>query len=93
VRDEVLSTSTEGLAEAGTPEHVRLHDGETYTIEIRPVRKRIGESEVRMLGYNGSIPGPTLHVDQGSDVAIEAVNNGDVEATLHWRTPGCSTSP
>jgi hypothetical protein len=30
------------------------------------VRKRIGDAEVRMLGYNGSIPGPTLHVDQGS---------------------------
>ena len=37
-----------------------------------------------MLGYNGSIPGPTLHVDQGSEVTIEATNLGDVDATLHW---------
>jgi len=37
-----------------------------------------------MLGYNGSIPGPTLHVDQSSEVTIEATNLGDVDATLHW---------
>ena len=37
-----------------------------------------------MLGYNGSIPGPTLHVDQDSEVTIEATNLGDVDATLHW---------
>ena len=37
-----------------------------------------------MLGYNGSIPGPTLHVDQNSEVTVEATNLGDVDATLHW---------
>ena len=55
-----------------------------HEITIKPVRKRIGDAEVRMLGYNGSIPGPTLHVDQGSEVTIEATNLGDVDATLHW---------
>ena len=48
------------------------------------MRKRINDAEVRMLGYNGSIPGPTLHVDQDSEVTIEATNLGDVDATLHW---------
>ena len=37
-----------------------------------------------MLGYNGSIPGPTLHVDQNTQVTVEATNFGDVDATLHW---------
>ena len=37
-----------------------------------------------MLGYNGSIPGPTLHVDQGSEVTIESTNDGDLDATVHW---------
>ena len=84
MHDEVLSTKTGGLAEARTPEHVRLSDDATYAIEIRPVRKQIGDAEVRMLGYNGSIPGPTLHVEQDSEVTIEATNRGDVDATLHW---------
>jgi FtsP/CotA-like multicopper oxidase with cupredoxin domain len=79
-----FSTDVEGLEEAKGPQVVRLRDGETHEIEIRPVRKRINEAEVRMLGYNGSIPGPTLHVNQNSKVTIEAANFGDVDATLHW---------
>ena len=79
-----FSTETEGLEEAKAPEVIRLRDGEIHEITIKPVRKRIGDAEVRMLGYNGSIPGPTLHVDQGSEVTIEATNLGDVDATLHW---------
>jgi FtsP/CotA-like multicopper oxidase with cupredoxin domain len=82
--DERFSTETEGLEEATSPELIRLHDGETHEITIKPVRKRIDDAEVRMLAYNGTIPGPTLHVDQGSEVTIEATNLGDVDATLHW---------
>jgi FtsP/CotA-like multicopper oxidase with cupredoxin domain len=79
-----FSTEVEGLNEAKSPAVIRLRDGETHEIEIKPVRKRINDVEVRMLGYNGSIPGPTLHVDQNSEVTIEATNLGDVDATLHW---------
>ena len=79
-----FTTNVEGLDEALGSEVIRLRDGETHAIEIKPVRKRIGDAEVRMLGYNGSIPGPTLHVDQNSAVTIEATNLGDVDATLHW---------
>jgi FtsP/CotA-like multicopper oxidase with cupredoxin domain len=53
-------------------------------MRIHPVRKRIGDAEVRMLAYNGSIPGPTLHVDQGSEITVRVTNDGDVEATVHW---------
>jgi FtsP/CotA-like multicopper oxidase with cupredoxin domain len=79
-----FSTETEDLDEATSPEVIRLGHGDTHEITIKPVRKRLGDSEVRMLGYNGSIPGPTLHVDQNSEVTIEAENLGDVDATLHW---------
>jgi FtsP/CotA-like multicopper oxidase with cupredoxin domain len=48
------------------------------------VRKRFGDSDVRMLAYNGSIPGPTLHVDQGSEITVRAANDGDIETTVHW---------
>jgi FtsP/CotA-like multicopper oxidase with cupredoxin domain len=79
-----FTTEIEGLDEATSPDVIRLRDGDTYEITIKPVRKRLNGAEVRMLGYNGSIPGPTLHVDQGTEVTIEATNLGDVDATLHW---------
>ena len=82
--EEYFSTETEGLEEATSPDVIRLRDGDTHEITIKPVRKRLNEAEVRMLGYNGSIPGPTLHVDQDSEITIEATNLGDVDATLHW---------
>jgi FtsP/CotA-like multicopper oxidase with cupredoxin domain len=82
--NDVFTTETAGLPEASSPSVVRLRDGDHYDLRIHPVRKRIGDAEVRMLGYNGSIPGPTLHVDQGSEITVAATNDGDVEATVHW---------
>ena len=81
---DAFSTETAGLREASSPSIVRLYDGDGFDLRIHPVRKRIGDAEVRMLGYNGSIPGPTLHVDQGSEITAQVANEGDVEATVHW---------
>lgn len=67
---DAFSTETAGLPEASSPTTVRLYDGDSFDLRICPVRKRIGDVEVRMLGYNGSIPGPTLHVDQGSEITV-----------------------
>ena len=39
---------------------------------------------MRMLAYNGSIPGPTLRVRQGSELTVEVTNEGDLEDTVHW---------
>ena len=55
-----------------------------FALRIAPVSKRIGDATVRMLAYNGSIPGPTLRVAQGSEVHINVENEGDLEATVHW---------
>jgi FtsP/CotA-like multicopper oxidase with cupredoxin domain len=83
-RLDQLPHETEGLTEAAAPELVELADGDTYRLEIAPVRKRIGEATVRMLAYNGSIPGPTLAIPQGGKVTVDVTNNGDLEATVHW---------
>ena len=56
---------TEGLPEARKTELVELADGDEFELEIIPVKKRIGDATVRMLTYNGSVPGPTLKVQQG----------------------------
>ena len=62
---------------------VHLSDGDSFELEIRPVKKRIGEATVRMLAYNGSIPGPTLVAPQGATLKVRATNRGDMDAT-HW---------
>ena len=81
---DAFTTDTTGLPEAASPSVVSLHDGDSFDLDIRPVRKRIGDAEVRMLGYNGSIPGPTMQVDQGSQITVNVRNDGDVDATVHW---------
>ena len=72
------------MPEAHPPETVELGDGEQLDIEITPVAKQLGDVTVRMLAYNGSIPGPTLKVRQDSEVLVNVTNHGDLEATVHW---------
>src|SRR5688572_3849627 len=77
-------TRTNDLPEARPLECVTLADGDRFHLRIAPVTKRIGEAMVRMLAYNGSVPGPVLRVQQGSEVLVDVVNEGDLEATVHW---------
>jgi FtsP/CotA-like multicopper oxidase with cupredoxin domain len=83
-QDELFTTETAGLPEVSRPAVTRLGDGDRLDLRIGPVRKNIDGAELRMLGYNGSIPGPVLHVDQGSQITVQVRNDGDVEATVHW---------
>ncbi len=77
-------TETAGLPEARPPGLVELADGDRYELRIAPVAKALGDTTVRMLAYNGSIPGPTLKVRQGSEITVEIENQGDMEGTVHW---------
>jgi FtsP/CotA-like multicopper oxidase with cupredoxin domain len=82
--DDLFTTETAGLPEVLGPDVTRLADGDRLDLRIGPVRKDIDGAELRMLAYNGSIPGPTLQVDQGSEITVQVRNDGDVEATVHW---------
>src|SRR5687767_3516777 len=77
-------TETAGLPTARGPELVELGDGERFELRIAPVSKRIGDATVRMLAYNGSIPGPTLKVREGCEIDVDIVNDGDHDSTVHW---------
>jgi FtsP/CotA-like multicopper oxidase with cupredoxin domain len=83
-QETLFTTETAGLPEVIRPGVTRLYDGDRLDLRIGPVLKRLGEAELRMLAYNGSIPGPVLHVDQGSQITVQVRNDGDVEATVHW---------
>jgi FtsP/CotA-like multicopper oxidase with cupredoxin domain len=77
-------TEVAGLPEARSPELVELSDGDRFDLRIAPVAKRLGETTVRMLAYNGSIPGPTLKLKEGSEVIVDIENQGDLDDTVHW---------
>jgi FtsP/CotA-like multicopper oxidase with cupredoxin domain len=79
-----FSTDPSGLEESRRSEIVELADGDAFELRIAPVAKTLGGDRVRMLSYNGSIPGPTLRVRQGSEIAVHVHNDADVDATVHW---------
>src|SRR5436190_1522720 len=77
-------TDSTGLRQARASEVVELGAGDRFDLRIAPVAKRIGAATVRMLAYNGSIPGPTVRVKEGSEVLVTVINDGDMENTVHW---------
>jgi FtsP/CotA-like multicopper oxidase with cupredoxin domain len=81
---EFFPTDAAGLIPARGPIFADVADGEEMTLTITPVAKRLGDDTVRMLAYNGSVPGPALRVRQGTEIIVHAVNHGDLEATVHW---------
>jgi FtsP/CotA-like multicopper oxidase with cupredoxin domain len=90
---DLFPTETAGLPMVSRPEVVRLADGDALGLSIGPVRKDLSAEDLgdmepmarlRMLAYNGSIPGPTLRVRQGAEITVDVRNEGDVETTVHW---------
>jgi FtsP/CotA-like multicopper oxidase with cupredoxin domain len=77
-------TAVARLPKAHESEFVALADGDAFDLRIAPVAKRLGDKTVRMLAYNGSIPGPTLKVREGSEIVVNIENQSDIEATVHW---------
>ena len=77
-------TDIAGLSTAESTRVVELAHGDQFDLRIAPIAKRMGDHIVRMLSYNGSVPGPTLRVQQGSELLVNVVNDGDLETTVHW---------
>lgn len=78
-----FSTDIKGLTEATSTQVVNFKNGEIYNLTASIVKKSIAGSEVKMLAYNGSIPGPVIKVPKGAEVTINFTNNTDVPTTLH----------
>jgi FtsP/CotA-like multicopper oxidase with cupredoxin domain len=81
---EHFATDPTGLPEPVASQIIDVADGETVELRIAPVAKQIGDARVRMLAYNGSAPGPTLRVREGSQIVVDVTNEGDMDATVHW---------
>jgi FtsP/CotA-like multicopper oxidase with cupredoxin domain len=82
--DDRFPTDPSGLALATRPTVLELASEDVLNLDVGPVAKRLRDSTVRMLAYNGSIPGPTLKVRQGSEIVVHVTNHGDLDTTVHW---------
>jgi FtsP/CotA-like multicopper oxidase with cupredoxin domain len=80
---KLFSSETAGLPDAVPMPTIELKDGDTYELIAQQVKKNINGQVVKMLAYNGSIPGPLIKVQQGAEVTVRLTNNTDVETTLH----------
>ena len=76
---DAFPTDPSGLPESRGSEVLEVPDGGEIELRIAPVAKSLGEDVVRMLAYNGSIPGPTLKVQEGSEVVV------NVTTRATWR--------
>ena len=79
-----FATDVTGLPEVVESPVLELEDGDEVELRIAPASKLIGDVTVRMLAYNRSVPGPTLRVPEGAELVVNVVNEGDLDATVHW---------
>jgi len=63
----------------------------TLTLEAAAGRGTLAGRDATTLRYNGSVPGPTLHVRPGDHLGIDLVNHLDQPTNLH--THGLQVSP
>ena len=74
----------ESLLPAAAPSDVViLSDGDTYELISSEVQKDVAGKAVRMLAYNGSIPGPLIKISQGAEITLKFTNNTDIDSTIH----------
>lgn len=74
---------TKGLPKARPRQVISLRSGDVFDLKLAPVRKKIRGHWVRMLAYDGSVPGPVFRVPQGAQVRLRLHNLGDTETSLH----------
>lgn len=80
-----MDRSTGGLEEAQPTQRVDLSDGDSFELTASYVKHDPGTGEeIRMMAYNGQIPGPELHLPQGAEVDVTFTNDLDQPTTVHW---------
>ncbi len=68
----------------GTAQMVAFNDGDRYELVARPGMGEISGKPVKLFAFNGTVPGPTLRVCQGSEIILRFRNLTDTPTTLHF---------
>lgn len=72
------------LPRARPREVVSLPDGGTLDLTAGFVTREIGGRDLVMLGFNGQIPGPLLHVTEASTIFVDFTNETPMPTAVHW---------
>jgi suppressor of ftsI len=80
----LLPEGTVDAPDARPRQVVRLADGDTLHLTAGLVTRVIAGQRLRMYGYNGEYPGPTISVRQGATIVVDLVNHLDQPTTIHW---------
>src|SRR5690606_32158716 len=70
-----------GLAHA--PGAVAAQREFEMTIEERVIDVAPG-LKYQVFAFNGQVPGPLIHVEEGDDVTVHVTNNTTLQHTVHW---------
>lgn len=62
---------------------IYLKNGQSYNLSAGLVLNDLNGRTQPMLAYNGSIPGPTIHVKQGDKVTVNFKNEINMDTTVH----------
>src|SRR5579883_1608669 len=100
IADGAMHTSAHRAAGRTRPQ-AQLRE---FTLVAQPVKWEIQPGlVVDGWGYNGQIPGPTLHVTEGDTVRVHLINHLPEATTIHWHgidvpsnmdgVPGLSQDP
>ncbi len=79
------STAEPATLPSATPRQtVVLPDGGTLDLVAGFVKKEIEGREIVMMGFNGQIPGPLLHVREASTIFVNFTNDTPLPTAVHW---------
>ncbi len=76
--------AVESLPEALGPEVLELADGDTLRLEAMVLKRELDGRLIKVYGFNGQSPGPTLRVAQNASITVEFTNHIDFATTLRW---------
>lgn len=84
----LLGAGAAGLAVAGVNRSGQAQAPASqadHTIRIAPVSLELAPGRVvKTTGYNGTVPGPVLRLQEGKPVAINVVNESGYPNLVHW---------
>jgi FtsP/CotA-like multicopper oxidase with cupredoxin domain len=56
-----------------------------FNLTIEEVTIRVAaDLEYKVFAFNGQVPGPLLHVQEGDDLKVNVINNTALPHTIHW---------
>ena len=72
------------LPVAREPDVVHLVDGDTLRLDAEVLHGMVAGRMLKVYGFNGQFPGPTLRIPQHATIVVEFTNNIDFATTLRW---------